>query len=672
MTPRVSRTGPRSAVRAVRALVAVLIATCWAALPAAGSARAQDPVPLAASGWITDRAHALGARAPEVAAALDRLHEDRSVRLYAVYVDDFSGRTSQNWADTTAQLNGLGRDDVLLAVATGTRQYAYSVDQDFRLSDQVLGEVARESVEPPLRRGDWAGAAVGAAEGLDTALAGPGRRDGSVAAGDYVLPVAVLAAAGAVAAYAYARRKRRAATRTTPASTQGAGAREWEPDTAPPDLAALEAEADRTLVATDDAIRTSDEERGFAFAQLGEAATRPFAGALAYARSELATAFRLRQQLDDDPPPQGLALPEGPAPPDEPERPEEGGAARRRMLREIVARCAAAGRRLDAEAEAFDALRALERDTAPALEGVETAFRTLTGRTAAADSALTALRRRYARGATAPVAHHVTEAMEHLVAATASLNAARQALDKEDRGEAAARVRAAESAVALVTALVDGVDRRAAELAEAEERLPAALAGVRAEVAAARGPGATAGHPAAALPERIARAETVLIGVGRARAAGPYDPLDALRRVTEADAALGEALTALGVREREGGVEHARALLDRAVFTARSAVAAADDRVAAHRDAVGAAARTRLAEARRHLDRAAGAAVPDARGALAEVLRADALARQALALADADVRAEEDGPGNSGGTGKSPERPEHGEHGDPSGQGEEP
>ncbi|MEU1099340.1 TPM domain-containing protein, partial [Streptomyces sp. NPDC005877] len=391
-------------------------------------------------------------------------------------------------------------------------------------------------------------------------------------AGDYVLPVAVLAAAGLVAAYAYARRRRRAATRTTPASTHGAGAREWEPDTAPPDLAVLEAEADRTLVATDDAIRSSDEELGFALAQLGDAATRPFAGALTYARSELATAFRLRQQLDDDPPPRGLALPEGPAPPDEPERPEEGGAARRRMLREIVARCAAAGRRLDAEAETLDALRALERDPSPALEGAETAFRTLTGRTAAADSALTALRQRYAPGATAPVESHVEEAKEHLVAATASLNAARQALDAQDPGEAAARVRAAESAVALVTALVDGVDRRAGELAEAEERLPAGLAGARAAVTAARQVSAPAERSGAAdphgLPARIARAEAVLIGVGRARAAGPYDPLDALRRVVLAEAALGEALTALGVREREGGVEHARALLDRATFAA--------------------------------------------------------------------------------------------------------
>ncbi|MFI1098968.1 TPM domain-containing protein [Streptomyces melanogenes] len=725
MTPRVSRTGPRLAVRAVRALAAVLLATCWAALPGAGPAHAEDPVNLAGSGLITDRAHALGARAPEVAAALDRLHEDRPVQLFAVYVDDFSGRTAQDWADTTAQLNGLGRDDILLAFATGSRQYAYSVDQAFRLSDQTLGQVARESVEPALRRGDWAGATIGAAEGLDTALAEPARHDGSASASDYVLPVGILAVAGVLAGYAYARRKRRAATRTTPASAQGAGALCGEQGTGPPrdiapdDLAALEAEADRTLVATDEAIRTSDEELGFAVAQFGEEAARPFAKAVTCARSELATAFRLRQQLDDDPPPEGLALPQGPAPPEEPELPEEGAAARRRMLGEIVSRCAAAGRRLDAESEAFDALRGLERDAPRALETVETAFRTLTGRTAAADSTLTALRQRYAASATAPVAGHVEEAKERLIAATAALNAARQALDADDRGEAAAQVRAAEGAVAHAAALVDAVDRRGRELTDAEELLPEALAGTQAlleGVAVVGAPAASTDRPApiaagdraagaartgAAAPRsrraadpaapapvdlhsRVAAAETVLLGVGRARAAGPYDPLDALRRLGEAQASLDEALADTGAQEHKNRAQRTRTLLERTTLTTRAAVAAADDRITGHRDAVGSPARTRLAEARRHLVQSEETAGADASGALVEVRRADTLARQALALADADVHAYEpdpqtsgaignpNGPGGVSGAEDLPGRGELSGPGDLPAQGEEP
>ncbi|NEC66440.1 TPM domain-containing protein, partial [Streptomyces sp. SID9727] len=73
------------------------------------------------------------------------------------------------------------------------------------------------------------------------------------------------------------------------------------------------------------------------------------------------------------------------------------------------------------------------------------------------------------------------------------------------------------------------------------------------------------------------------------------DPINALRRVEEADRALDEALA--GAREREQGDTRARSLLDGALLTARSSVAAAADFVTTHRGAVGSTARTRLAEA---------------------------------------------------------------------------
>ncbi len=51
------------------------------------------------------------------------------------------------------------------------------------------------------------------------------------------------------------------------------------------------------------------------------------------------------------------------------------------------------------------------------------------------------------------------------------------------------------------------------------------------------------------LQGRIARAEAVVAEVRRGVEAGRYDPIGALRRVEEADAALDEALE--GARERE-------------------------------------------------------------------------------------------------------------------------
>ncbi|MFF9568101.1 TPM domain-containing protein [Streptomyces sp. NPDC014685] len=503
-----------------RALLAVLSAVCWLALPVLPAAHADDPVMLSREGRITDRAGAPG---------------DRGEHAEAV---------------------PTGRPVPAPAPTPG----------------------------------------------------GPGPGGDGTDAKDLILPVVVLGGAAAVAGYAYVRRSRRATTRTTPAA-RGWG-RSGPPQPPPVPLERLDARAKEALVGTDDAVRTSEEELGFATARFGEEATAPFAAALEGAKGELRTAFRLRQQWDDGVP--------------------EDDAARRRMLDEIVRRCADADARLDAVSGDFDRLRALERDAPGALAPVEEAFRALAGRVPAAGAALAAMRGRYAPSASAAVAGAVEQAKERLLFATAGLNRARQAVDEGDGSAAAGYIRAAEGAVDQAATLVDAVDRRGRELAEADERLAGALAGAESDPADAGGLLEDTGA-GGDLRDRIARARSVLDGVREELRAGPYDPLDALRRVEEADAALDE------VSARDG--ERARSLLDRTTLTARSAIAAADDLVATNRGAVGSPARTRLAEAQRRLDRSlelAGAGDPQ--GALAQVRQADALAVEASSLAEQDVR----------------------------------
>lgn len=632
-----------------RALLTVLLTVCWLTLPAVTAARADDPVTLSRDGQITDRVGALGDRANQVVQALDRLYDDRRVQLFVVYVRDFSGHAAQSWADDTANRNGLGQDDVLLAVATHDRQYAYSVDQDSRFTDAELREVASTAIGPALRENDWAGAAIGAADGYRAALAGdpvptpavtpgvedPGAGSGGTNTGDLVLPIAVVGGAAALAAYAYTRRRRRAAGRTTPA------ARGWGPGPAesaappPAPLPELDAQARRTLVDTDDAVRTSDEELGFATAQFGEEAAAPFTEAVAYAKGELTAAFRLRQQLDD-------AFP-------------EDDATRRRMLEEIISRCGDADARLDAVSEDFDRLRDLERNAPQALAAAETAFRALAGRVSTAQEALTEMRGRYAESATAPVVGDIEQVKDRLVFATSGLDQARQAADGGDSATAAVYIRAAEGALDQGATLVDAVDRRSRELSGAAATLPDALTETETDLADAGGllEGTVDGVSTADLRGRIARARTVTAAVRQEIAGGPYDPLDALRRVEEADAALDEALA--GARAREQGDERARSLLDQAMLTARAAVAGAADFITTHRGAVGSQARTRLAEAQRHLEVARGlAGSRDPQGALGEAQRADALAAQARSLAEQDVRGyggRGGGPGMTGGGG---------------------
>jgi uncharacterized membrane protein YgcG len=639
------------------------------AVPLPTGAAADAPVPLARTGRLTDKVDALQSRGPQVRAALDQLYDRRRLQLFAVYVTGFSGMSPQDWANATAVKNGLGRKDILLAVATRDRRYAVSADQEAGLTQTQIDEVGDQAIEPALRQNDWAGAAVGAANGYDSVLGGrpvvtpaitPGAADPGGGtdgtSGAVWIPVGALGAAALLTLYAY--RKRHAGPRPVRTSA-GHGATEWpdRPKLPVPvtPLPELDTQARELLVATDDAVRTSQEDLGFAAAQFGDEAAKPFGEAVEYARGELTAAFRLRQKLDD-----AYA---GSTADDE---------TRRQMLGEILSRCTQANRRLDAESEAFDRLRAMEANAPQVLERAEVTAAALPGRIAAAEAALGPLALRYADSALEPVAGHPAEARDRLEFARTSLQQARTAIGS-DHGRAAVFVRAAEGALDQATTLADSVTRRERELHAADAKLREALAETEADLGEARGllsavPGPQSGPAAdshlgdgtpegraagggsfggahAELRGRMARAETVLAAVREEVTAGRPDPIAALRRVEEADAALDEALAA--AREQESGGARAAALLDQALLAARSEVAAARDVVTTHRGGIGSQARTRLAEAERRLRQAEALAATDPQQALDQAGQADRLARDAQSYARQDLN----GYGGSGGRG---------------------
>ncbi|MGW5424799.1 hypothetical protein [Streptomyces sp. NPDC003943] len=337
-----------------------------------------------------------------------------------------------------------------------------------------------------------------------------------------ILPVAVLAGAAVFAGYAYVRRRRRTATRTTPGGGRwggaAAGGAGWGTPHGPPatPLIALDRRTRQALLATDDAVRTSEAELGFATARSGDGPAKPFTEAVAHARDELTAAFRLRQQLDDAEP--------------------EDDATRRAMLEEILQRCADADARLDSEAAAFDRLRALERTAPEALAAVEILLREQTGAVTTAEAALTAMRERYAESAAAPVSGNVEQAKDRLAFAAAHVDRAHQDLDQGDHSAAAARIRAAESAVDQSTRLTRAVDRRAQELAEAVGKLTAALTDTETDLAEAR----------ALLPDSGEPSPTDA-GGPLTDAGGP--PSDARGPVSR----IGERPTGTGGRARHGG-----------------------------------------------------------------------------------------------------------------------
>ncbi|MFG3203285.1 hypothetical protein [Streptomyces sp. NPDC048192] len=418
-----------------------------------------------------------------------------------------------------------------------------------------------------------------------TAAGAAAQRDGGTSTADYTLPLIAAVAAVSLAGYGYLRRTRRARTRTTP--------RTVSPAPPAPSPAEFERQARAALVLADDWVRTSREELSFVQARFAEPDTEPPVRALRAAETELAAACAIWRRYEQGTP--------------------EDAEARRQAVAGVVGRCAEAGRLLDAAVPALDGLRELRGPgLAGALETAEGRFRELAGRTVTAGDALGGLRDRCTPAAAEPVTGYLEQAKDRLVFATTRLGEARRAADTGEGRQAAGQLRAAEGAVAQADVLVTGVERLAARLREAAELVPAALTGAEAEIAVARKGAVQGSLTSGELHARLAHADAVLASVRRELTAGPYDPLDALRRIARAVERLGTGRT---------GAPAAAALL-----VARVGVAGAEDFVTVHRGVVGPEARVRLAEAVRELG--AGRAG-----------RADALAREARDLAERDVRA---------------------------------
>jgi hypothetical protein len=566
-------------------------------LTAPQSASAEDPVELGGA-YIVDTVGALDSDRAQVDDALGRLDDETGIQLFVVFVDSFDGVSADaSWAGATAELNRLGTDDVLFAVATADRNYDFSYPDDFALDartttaieDRVLDRLADE---------DWSGAVVTAADGYRSASDGAsagGASGGPLSAMVGVVVFIVLAGVVVIVVVVIVtlvRRRRRAASAVA---------------TARLDDEALEARVGKLLVQLDDDLASSEQELGFATAQFGDAASAPFAESLARARAQVAEAFTLKQQLDD-------ASPETPA-------------HRRELGQRIVHLCESADRELDSQADAFAELRDLEK-TAPAeLVTVRSGADAAAARISECETALTGLSSTYSPPAVGTVVDNPRKARELLGVVADAAKSAETALAAGETGDAAVAVRTARAGLGQVDHLLDAIDSLGAALGEAASSLDASLADTRADIAAARA--LPASPQSDELGQAILAAETAVSG------AAVGDPLARLALISEANARL-EAVFG-GVRDAQNRLEHARLQLDGAIAAARSRITAANDFIATRRGAVGERPRTAVADAERRLDAAVALAVSDPVSALAEAQRSAEVADRAVTTAQSEV-----------------------------------
>ncbi|WP_241977786.1 TPM domain-containing protein [Cryobacterium cheniae] len=581
------------------------------------AAWAEDPVDFGAS-HIVDTVDAVTDRADEVTAAFDELYSETGADLFVAYVDSFTGvEDREQWADQTADNNGFGTNDVLLAVATDDRQYQLSVAPDSALTDAQLREIETVAIEPALRQNDWAGAAISAAEGVSAALQGEPVAPGEISPGNespggaggllivvfVVIAVLVLLVVGAVILLA-----RRGGRKSLPA---GAAAPTGLQALTTPEL---KRRASSTLVQTDDAIRSSEQELGFAVAQYGTEATTAFQAALETARNQLSQAFTLQQKLDD-------------AEPDSEEQERAWYAA-------IIDLCSQANLTLDAQTDDFDELRQLEKNAPAVAATVSRGADAVRARLGGSEESLAGLAARYTDATLGTVADNPAETRERLAFTDTALARAATRLGAGETAAAAVDIRAAEESVDQARMLLDAVDRLGTDLAAATQRMAATVAELQTDLVTARGlPAST--EAAAALPGVIGHTEQTLADVRARSAAGRINPLELMAGLDAANNQMDAALQ--GVRDAEARAQRARAALNQNLLAARGQVSAAEDFISARRGAVGAEARTRLAEAGRVLVEAESLATADPDAALAASQRANSLAAAAIARARDDV-----------------------------------
>ncbi|WP_367400673.1 hypothetical protein [Arthrobacter sp. PsM3] len=368
------------------------------------------------------------------------------------------------------------------------------------------------------------------------------------------------------------------------------------------------------LIAADDAVRSSEQEAGFAQAQFGDVSVAPFVKALADARSDLSESFKLQQQLED-------AIPAT----------EE---QQRASYTEIISRCESASQALAEQKVSFDSLRELEKNAPQALELLRAGRAEAAAKIADAEHGMAELRVRYSDAAVAPVSDNIAQARERLKFLDTAAQAAQQKLTEADPGAAAVAVRAGEESLHQTNVLVDAIGKVSHDLDSARTNLDRAVENAAQDLAQAKATMAAGQHTDLAGP--TAGAEAVLNQVQQQLQSGSIDPIAALQRMEAARQGLDRALS--GVRNQQDQARRAGEALQQAIMHAQARISVASDYIAARRGGVGPGARTRLAEAQRVLDSALSLQQTNPGSSLTYAQQAGALASRAAELARSDVQ----------------------------------
>lgn len=599
------------------------------------------PPVILGSGYVTDQAGVLSSSDKSRAeSALGDLNREHKIQVFVAFVDSFDGVISRDWADRTAINSGLGLNDLLLAVAVEDRQYAWSIDEDFPLTDTQLERVAADYIEPALQENDWAGATLAAAEGFDAVLSTtsggsstpstpststPSASSGSTtttassgSSASWIVPLILLLIVVAVIVFFVIRSRK----------NKGVAQSTVQPETL--STKDLGTRAGKLLVEVDDAIQSSEQELGFAEAEFGSEAVQEYNEVLKAAKKDVAEAFHLQQSVFD-------AIP-------------EDDATKRQMLMRIIELATNADARLDEKAEGFAQLRTLAERVNEIMPTVKQGIAKHESTFGEAGKTLAVLKASYLPSALGEVADDDIQAADLLEFAKKTVAEAEEKIANDDKYAAAILVRSAENASAQIERLLSAV-------AAAKDSLEKATATLRAEIAqleqaadsAEARSGSQAGIPVGSqagsqLSSMVRIARDAANQARAALASPPFDPIAQLNMLRTATTQL------TAVLETVERTKAAYATASATITSAKDRISAVDSFIVTRRGAVGYEARSSLQEAKNRLLRAEQLLVSDTNAALSEAQAAIQYADRASQWAQSNVESYNPSPFPGGGT----------------------
>lgn len=569
-------------------------ALMWAAV----TAGATSAPPSAMTSQVEDRTtdQLMADQLSQVQQARERVVDETEFDLWVVYVDDFDGMDSFDWANQVAVDSGADTDVLLLAIAEEGRNFGFSVAREAALSDAQVTDI-EETIDEELVAGDLAGAATSAADAIieisDSRI--------TITA---VLPW-ILAGIGAVVVVLWLRsrsRRGRPGTRLPPPPQQRE-AGPWAGTT----TAELGQRAGSALVDLDNDIRSSANELQFAQAQFGIEATKEFVTTLESGKQQLAQAFELQRGISNDQPEQ----------------------QQRQSWIQILQLCQAADAALDDQVAAMEQLRNLQQRVPEVLAELDQRSGELHALIGPARTALSQLGATYPASALTSVAQAADQAQALVTSAKQAIVEGQSRLQAQDRGGAVAYARTAEAALGQVATLIETVNNAEQALTQAINGLDQAVASLTSDLAEA----ARLAPSDSTVSPLVTRAQAAITAASNAKNGG--DPIAALTELTAAEQALDAALAPY----RAAADTQARAATNaqELIGQAQAAVGRANQLVDLTRGRASMRARAELAAAQASLAQAQAELASQPERAAATAQQAIAQAQAALQLAAADA-----------------------------------